>query len=69
MYSAWMEGNEKGERKGMREGLRKGRIEGKREGILDTARNLLIIGVPVSQIMAATGLTLEQINELKNQSN
>ena len=52
MYSAWIEGNEKG---GM-------------QGKLDTARKLLLMGLSISQIMEATGLSLKQVNELKNQA-
>jgi predicted transposase/invertase (TIGR01784 family) len=43
-----------------REGLQKGRQEEK----LEVARNLKTIGLPIGQIIQATGLTEEQINEL-----
>ncbi len=62
MYSAWIEGNEKGLLKGKLEGKR----EGKLEGLFQTARNLLMMGLPVSQIMEATGLSKEQIDRLKD---
>ena len=54
MYSAWVEGNQKG----MAEGEVKGKIE--------TARNLLLMGMSESQVMKATGLTQEQIDSCKN---
>lgn len=37
---------------------------GKEEGIIETARNFKNLGVEVSTIMAATGLTLDEINAL-----
>ncbi len=52
MYSAWIEGNEKGVM----------------QGKLDTARKLLLMGLSIPQIMEATGLSLEQVNGLKNQA-
>ena len=50
MYSAWLTGNEKG----------------KLEGKIETAHNLLLMGMSVAQVMQATGLTQEQIEKLKN---
>ena len=53
MYSAWLEGNEKG-------------IEqGELAKSLDVAKNLLALGMSVSQIMQVTGLTKEQISSLQ----
>ena len=53
MYSAWLEGNEKG-------------IEqGELAKSLDVAKNLLALGMPVSQIMQVTGLSKEQISSLQ----
>jgi predicted transposase/invertase (TIGR01784 family) len=43
---------------------REGKKEGKREGIKETARNFKTLGVPTEQIVQATGLTEQQINEL-----
>ena len=53
MYSAEM--------KGRKEGLAEGKAEGKAE----VARAMLAAGMPVGQIVALTGLTEEQIKELK----
>ena len=43
-----------------------GRTEGRIEGMLEVAKNLLSMHLPIMQIMQATGLTQEQINRLKN---
>ena len=43
-----------------------GRTEGRAEGMLEVAKNLLSMHLPIMQIMQATGLTQEQINRLKN---
>ena len=43
-----------------------GRTEGRTEGMLEVAKNLLSMHLPIMQIMQATGLTQEQINRLKN---
>ena len=45
-------------------GLEKGRAEGRAEGVLDTARNLKQLGVPVETIAQATGLSVEEIEAL-----
>ena len=48
------------------EGRAEGRAEGRTEGMLEVAKNLLSMHLPIMQIMQATGLTQEQINRLKN---
>ena len=50
----------------MQDGIKKGRAEGRAEGMLDVAKNLLSMHLPIIQIMQATGLTQEQIKRLKN---
>jgi predicted transposase/invertase (TIGR01784 family) len=54
------------------EGLAEGRTEGEAEGIikgkLETARNLLSMGMSIQNIAAATGLSIEQIEELEGNS-
>ena len=45
-------------------GLEKGLVEGRAEGVLETARNLKKLGVDVSTIMVATGLSVEEIEKL-----
>ena len=42
-----------------------GREEGRTEAILSTARKLLQLGVSVSDIVKATGLSEEQVRELR----
>ena len=59
---AWSEGRAKGKAEGRAEG----RTEGRTEGMLEVAKNLLSMHLPIMQIMQATGLTQEQINRLKN---
>ena len=60
MYSAWLEGNEKGIKQGIEQGIEQGELAKS----LDVAKNLLALGMPVSQIMQVTGLTKEQISSL-----
>ena len=40
-------------------------MSGEKKKSLEIARNLLALNMPISQIATATGLTLEQINNLK----
>ena len=51
------------------EGRMEGRIEGKQEGIsernIEIAKNLLAMGMPLHQIVKATGLTQKEIEELR----
>ena len=47
------------------EAKRIGKEEGKREGKLETAENLLRLGIAVDIIQKATGLSKEDIEELK----
>ena len=55
--------------KGRAEGMEKGRAEGLEKGMnqrsLEIARNLLSLGLPVTQITQATGLTEEEIKQMK----
>lgn len=53
---------------GRAEGLAKGEAEGILKGKLETAQNLLSMGMSIQNIAAATGLTIEQIEQLKKQS-
>ena len=70
MYSAWLKGNRKGMEKGILKGMEKGRREGMEKGELkgkiETARNLLSMGMGFEQVMQATGLPPEQMSQLKN---
>ena len=55
------QGREEGREEGLEEGLKKGREEGKKE----IARSLKSMNLPIEQIMQATGLTEEEIKQLK----
>ena len=56
---------QKGKEEGMEEGKEEGRAEGELKKSLEIARNLLNVGLPISQIIQVTGLTQEQIEQLK----
>ena len=58
------EGRAEGKAQGIVEGRAEGRAEGELEKSLEIARNLLSLGIPVSQVLKATGLTQEQINKI-----
>ena len=62
MYSAWLKGTKEGRAEGMQKGILKGNLQGK----LETAQNLLLMGLSFEQIMKATGLTQEQVKQLQN---
>lgn len=53
-----------GMEKGMEKGLAKGRVEGREEEKLEIARNLKTMGLPSESIAQATGLTIEEIENL-----
>ena len=59
------EGHEKGLAEGRAEGRAVGRAEGELSKSQEIARNLLGLGMPVPQIMQATGLTQKQIEQLE----
>ena len=65
MYSAWLEGNEKGIKQGIKQGIEQGIEQGELAKSLDVAKNLLAFGMQVSQIMQVTGLTKDQISSLQ----
>ena len=60
------EGRAEGKAEGIAEGKAEGRAEGRAEGMLEVAKNLLSMDIPILQIMQATGLTQEQIKGLQN---
>ncbi len=60
------EGRAEGKAEGIAEGKAEGRAEGRAEGMLEVAKNLLSMEIPILQIMQATGLTQEQIKGLQN---
>jgi len=52
---------EEGRMEGRAEGREEGRIEGHREGMIDMARSLLTLNVPVEVIEKSSGLTPAEI--------
>lgn len=48
------------------EGIKEGKIEGIKEGIIITAKNLLQMNIDIKTISKATGLSIEEIENLKN---
>ncbi|MEG1660835.1 MAG: PD-(D/E)XK nuclease family transposase, partial [Bacteroides sp.] len=70
--TAALRGYEKGREEGMEKGMEKGRKEGREEGMekgreeekIATARSLKSLNVPLSTIMQATGLSIEEIEQL-----
>ena len=49
----------------LEKGRAEGKKEGRQEGIYEVARNLLAMGLPKTSIMQATGLSKEEIDNLK----
>ena len=60
------EGKAEGRAEGRAEGIAEGKAEGRAEGMLEVAKNLLSMDIPILQIIQATGLTQEQIKGLQN---
>ncbi len=66
-------GLEKGRKQGMKKGLKRGRAEGLSQGReegshsakLETARNFLRMGFPAEKVAEGTGLSVEEIQNLK----
>jgi len=54
---------EEGRKEGIKEGMEKGKIEGK----IEVAKNLLKTGIDIEIIVKSTGLTKEEIEDLKNE--
>ena len=64
MYVSIME--RKGIEKGRIEGIQLGEARGIQLGRTETARNLLRMGLDLTKIAEATGLSLEELQALKN---
>lgn len=58
------EGKAKGLAEGEKIGIEKGKAEGEMNKAFEIAKNLKTIGLPLEQIIAATGLTKEEIEKL-----
>ena len=55
----------KGRAEGMAQGRAEGKAEGKAEGRVETARNLLQMGLELDKISQATQLSLDEIKTIK----
>ncbi|TWI78742.1 hypothetical protein [Treponema putidum] len=68
-YYGRQEGLEEGRQEGLKEGrqagMQVGREQGFTEGVMQTAKNLLDIGLSVENISKATGLSCNEIERLK----
>ena len=64
MRGARQEGFETGHAEGHAKGLAEGRAEGRAEALINTAKNFKAIGVSVEQISIATGLPIEEVEQL-----
>ena len=58
-------GLEEGMEKGIEKGREEGREEGRAEGMADAARNMLAEGFSIDLVVKCTGLSVEQVKELK----
>ena len=54
-----------GVERGLAEGKSLGLAEGSRQKALETAHNLLVIGLSIENIAKATGLTVQEVETLK----
>ena len=59
------EGKREGRQEGRQEGIKEGRQEGEKKASLKIALNLIGIGLPVSDISKATGLSENEVEQLK----
>ena len=50
----------------LKETEEKALAKGREEGIINTAKNLMTMNIPIENIAKATGLTQEEIAKLKN---
>ena len=59
-------GVERGLAEGKSLGLAEGEVRGSRQKALETARNLLVIGLSIENIAKATGLTIQEVETLNS---
>lgn len=59
------QGFKEGIEKGTKEGIEKGIEKGERRKAIDIAKRLKDIGLPIDQIMQATGLSEAEVNDAK----
>lgn len=58
------ESYDKGIKKGIERGMEKGIERGREEGILTTAKNFLSLGIPIEDVIKATGLPRAELESL-----
>ena len=58
------QGMEQGMKQGMKQGMEQGKLEGEKAANLRNAKNLKTLGVDINTISQATGLSVEEIEEL-----
>ena len=58
-------GRKEGREEGWQEGIKEGIAQGFTEGVMQTAKNLLDIGLSIENISKATGLSCNEIENLK----
>jgi predicted transposase/invertase (TIGR01784 family) len=51
----------------LQKGEARGEIRGEAKGKVEVARNLLNLGMAISQIAEVTGLTVEQVSQLESE--
>ena len=51
--------------KGLEEGMEKGIEKGMEKGLLEAARNMLAEGFSIDLVVKCTGLSIEQVKQLK----
>ena len=50
----------------LREAIQKGKVEGRAEGKAEVAKNLLDLGMEISKVAKATGMTEDEVKVLKD---
>ena len=66
MKEARERGMQEGMREGIREGMQEGRREGRQEGIIEVAENFIKLGLGTAEISKGTGLSENEIEDLRN---
>ena len=64
LEDGWNRGKKEGKEEGIKEGIKEGIEKGERIKVLETARNLLHMGIPADKISLATGLAEDEIANL-----
>ena len=66
-YDGYEEGFDEGREVGLQAGIQQGIEQGAYETKLETAKNLLSMGLSLEQVAQGTGLPLETVMELKQE--